>query len=686
MSTDPPSIIRTVDELNAAWLARALGSGPIASLAAEEIGTGQMSESHRISIAYEDPEQQVGPATIVLKLAAADAGSRATGVGLGIYAREIRFYEQLAPRIGGPLPTCALARYDELEGWFTLLLEDAADAEVGDQIAGCSVERARLAMDALARLHAPVLGDPTLAATDWLNQPSPVSQALVSQLLPAFLERYDGRIADEHRALCERFVSGLDAWLADRRAPLGLVHGDFRLDNLLFGRPGAPRPLTVLDWQTVGWGGAMTDAAYFLGGGLALEDRRREERGLFGGYHEELLAQGAETPPLEDCWEEYRRHSFGGVLMAIVASMLVERTQRGDEMFVTMLARHAQHALDLEAERLLPSSDTGAAPPLPPLRAAPEDEQRHAPGPEQLWNESWYFDAIAADGSLGLWVRIGLYPNLGRCWYTALICGARRPTIAVVDFAAPLPDEQGLRTQTDALRADHRCETPLERFTVELEAIGEAHEDPAALLRGEPGRPLPVALDLRWRTAGFPYAYRLTTRYEIPCTVTGTIRVGDETIELTQAVGQRDHSWGTRDWWSMDWLWSAGHLDDGTHLHAVELRLPGAPRLGAGYLQRPDGELIELARVAASEQLASDGLVTSARLSLAPPGLEVQVEPLAHAPLRLVAPDGRVSSFPRAICRIRCADGRTGLAWVEWNLNQTRQPRAGDRPGATAGF
>src|SRR4029077_20572793 len=542
MPGDPPSIVRTVDELGAGWLARALGSGPVASFGVEGIGTGQMSESHRISLIYADPERP-GPATIVLKLAASDAGSRATGVGLGIYAREVRFYEELAPHIGGPLPACTFARYDESKGWSPLVLEDAVAARAGDQLAGCSVEQARLAMNALARLHAPVLGDLALAATDWLNQPSPVSQALVSQLLPAFLERYDGRVAPEHRALCERFVSALDAWLADRRAPQGLVHGDFRLDNLLFAEPASAKPLTVVDWQTVGWGGAMTDAAYFLGGGLPLGDRRAGEGRLSGEYPEALLAPGAQPPALEDCWEEYRRHTLAGVLMAIVASMLVDRTERGDPMFLTKLARHGQHALDLQAEQLLAGAGAGAAA-LPPLRAAPEDERRHAPGPEQLWNESWYFDAIAKDGSLGAWVRIGLYPNLEKCWYTALICGPGRPTIAVVDFAAPLPGGEGLRTQTDALRAEHRCEAPLERFRVQLEAVGEAYDDPAAPLLGESGRPLPVALDLRWQTAGFPYAYRLTTRYEIPCAVAGTIRVGDEVLELTDAVGQRDHSWG----------------------------------------------------------------------------------------------------------------------------------------------
>jgi Phosphotransferase enzyme family len=678
MHEDSPKIIRTVVDLDPAWLAGVLGTGAIASFEVQEIGTGQMSESHRISVTYEGPEP-TGPATTVIKLAASDPTSRATGVGLGIYAREVRFYRELAPRIGGPLPACALALYDQTEGWFTLVLEDVAPASPGDQIAGCSVEQARLAMRELAALHAPVFGDRALAASDWLGQPAPVNQALVSQLLPGFLERYGERIDPEHRALCERFLASLDAWLADRRPPLGLVHGDFRLDNLLFGEPGSPRPLTVVDWQTVGWGPAMADAAYFLGGGLPVEDRRRHERELLDEYLQALATHGVEGLAREECWTEYRRHAFGGVLMAIVASMLVERTERGDEMFMTMLARHSQHALDLAADQLLPR----AAPARPaPARPSQDDEARHPPGPEELWNESWYFDAIAPDASIGAYVRIGLYPNLGICWYTAYVCRPGRPTIAVVDFAAPLPADRRLRTDTAALRAEHRCERPLERFHVVLDAVGEAYDDHAAPLRGEDGSPVDVALDLRWETTGVPYAYRLTTRYEIPCSVAGTIRLDEEVIELSAAVGQRDHSWGTRDWWSMDWVWSAGHLDDGTHLHAVELRLGNAPRIGVGYVQDSRAGVLELDRVAASERLGADGLITAARLSLDPPGLDIEIEPLAFGPLRLVARDGRVSNFPRAMCRIRCADGRFGLAWVEWNLNQTSAP---PRPGAPAG-
>jgi len=652
MVTTAP-VVREPSDLTPGWLAEILGS-EVGELDVERIGTGQMSQNYRV--AWGDGE------SVVLKLAAEDAGSRATGVGLGAYQREIRFYREVAPRIGEPLAACHAALYDDDEGWFTLVLEDVAPAHQGDQIAGCSVDEARLAMRELARIHAPVLGDPELAAADWLNQPSPLNQALLAQLLPGFLERYEDRVAPEHRELCERMAESLDGWIADRRPPLGLAHGDYRIDNMLFGEEGAPRPLTVVDWQTVSYGAAMMDASYFLGASLTVDDRRAHEEELLREYHSRLGELGAPGFGWDECWDGYRHQVFHGVVMAVAASMLVERTERGDDMFMTSLARHAQQAIDLDSAALLPEPGSGRP---PALRPDPADEGRHPPGPEQLWNESWYFDAVAEDGSVGAYVRLGLTPNLGGAWYTAFVCGPDRPTVAVVEFATDLPEGEAL----DTARASHRYTEPLERFEVAYDGPASAYSDPAMLLRQEEGEPVDLALDLAWETAGEPYAYRLATRYEIPCRVSGTIRVGKEELEL-RAVGQRDHSWGTRDWWAMDWVWSAGHLDDGTRFHAVELRIPDLPRMSVGYVQPPGGGVIELDEVEATEVVRDDGLIESAALKLAPGDLQMEVEPLAFGPLRLEAPDGRVSSFPRAMCRVCAADGREGLAWLEWNRNQ----------------
>jgi hypothetical protein len=652
-----PGLVRRPEELSGAWLTAVLGA-PVRDFSLARIGTGQMSESYRVALDWDGE-----PPSVVLKVAASDPTSRGTGVGLGIYEREIRFYQEVAPRLdGAALARCHAAVFDGGEGWFTLLLEDAGPAVQGDQIRGCTVDEARLAVAELARLHAPVLGDPELAVTPWLNQDSPLTQGLLAQLWPAFVERYGERVAPAHRAVCERFLESLDSWTAERGGPLGLVHGDYRLDNLLFGVAGSPRPFCVVDWQTVGWGPALTDAAYMLGGGLAVADRRAHEDELLRTYFDGLGDQDALS--WEQCREGYRRGCFAGVLMAVAASMLVERTERGDEMFMTLLARHCQQAIDLDALGLL--TEHGAGRPAP-LRPEPADEGRHAPGPEELWNESWYFDAASADGSLGAYVRLGLYPRLGVAWYTAYVVGPERPAVAVVDYAVPLPAGEGLAVATDALRADHACEDPLRRFRVTLDGAGEAYADPAAALRGERGAPVAVALDLVWETDGEPYSYRMTTRYEIPCRVSGTLRVGDEELTLS-GPGQRDHSWGPRDWWSMDWVWSAVHLEDGTRAHAVELRLPDLPRMGVGYVQS-GGALVELDSVTATESVGRDGLIESAVLALRPAGLELSVEPLAFGPLRLVAPDGRVSEFPRALCRVEAADGRTGVGWLEWNRN-----------------
>jgi hypothetical protein len=651
------ALLRTPDEINSDWLAATLDRDGVELLATERIGTGQMSQSHRVTFS----DSAEGDGSVVVKLASDDPTSRATGVGLGAYWREIAFYRNLAARIGGPLAACHLAEYDEAEGWFTLVLDDVSPATQGDQIRGCTVEEARLALLSLARVQAPVLGDLALGTADWLNLGNPLTQQLLTQLLPGFLERFGDRVAPEHAEVCERFVGSIDAWYADLRPPLGIVHGDYRLDNLLFG----DGTCTVVDWQTVSWGPALRDASYFLGSGLSVDDRRAHEEDLLREYHEALLAGGVKGLDWETCWEEYRRQVFLGLIMVIAPAALVVQTERGDDMFMASLERFAQQALDLESLDLLPAASAEKPPPLEP---GAEDEGRHSPGAEALWNESWYFDGVSDDGSLGVYLRLGRLPNQDLCLYTACVCGPGRDTVMLVDAAAPLPaqDDDAQRIDTETLRAEQHCEEPLRRFSVKVDGSGAAHADPAAPLRGEAGEPVAVALDLTWETDGVPYQWRQSTRYEIPCRVSGTVRVGDEEM-VSAGPGPRSPWGGPRDWWATDWMWSGLHFDDGRRLHAVGI--PTMPGYGIGYVQA-GGELAEIESVTMSEDIAPDGLVASARIETGPDGPVFDVEPIAYGPLLLEAPDGRVSHFVRAMCRIVDESGATGTGWIEWNRNQ----------------
>jgi aminoglycoside phosphotransferase (APT) family kinase protein len=165
------------------------------------------------------------------------------------------------------------------------------------------------------------------------------------------LDRYADTLAPEHQEVCRLFAAHLPAYLALRRGPRTASHGDFRLDNLLF-QPGHPRPV-VVDWQTAAWAAPSVDVAYFVGGCLSVEDRRACELDLLSGYHDALCRRGVRDYTLEQLRADARRDTFGGILMAIVAAMVVQRTERGDRMFLTSATRHAQHVLDADALALL---------------------------------------------------------------------------------------------------------------------------------------------------------------------------------------------------------------------------------------------------------------------------------------------------------------------------------------------
>lgn len=301
------------------------------------------------------------------------------------------------------------------------------------------------------------------------------------------------------------------------------------------------------------------------------------------------------------------------------------------------------------------------------------DEQRHAADGDPLWGESWYFDFAQPDGSLGGYVRLGLYPNLGRpgggtrtgvAWWWAYIAGEDRPLVAVRDHDVPLPT-QGLEVRTEGLWGELVCETPHEHWSIGMEAFGVALDDPTEAYRGERGERVAVGLDLEWEERGPVYPYALTSRYEQACHVTGELLIGDETIDI-DAVGERDHSWGVRDWWVLPWTWTAGQLDDGTAFHAAGTHLDGATVWKAGFVLPGAQPLEDIETFAATTELGGAGLPTSARFAIGSIG-EIDVAPVAFAPVQLTSDDGRSSRFPRALCRFTAADGRRGVGWTEWN-------------------
>lgn len=318
----------------------------------------------------------------------------------------------------------------------------------------------------------------------------------------------------------------------------------------------------------------------------------------------------------------------------------------------------------LAVTAVVPACDSGQMPELDP-----NDEQRHTPGAEPFWNESYYLDFFDAEGGLGGYVRVGLYPNLDAVWYWACLVGPDRRLVTVVDHDVPLPaKDDSLQLHHAALWADNVIEKPTEHMRVALEAHAVSLDDPADTYRGLRGDKVPLAMELDWETDRSAYRWPpIQDRYEIPCRVSGEIQLAEGTIEF-DGWGQRDHSWGVRDWWTMPWHWDAGRLDDGTRFHCSGGFGPGS-EIGFGYILPAGSDTFEdVTRVVVDADLGDEGIPLKGQVEMN--DLSLEVEPIAWSPVLLVAPDGRESRFPRAMARFTASDGRKGLGWVEWNQPQ----------------
>ena len=345
------------EEITPAWLGEALGL-PVLGTTCERVGTGLMAMNFRYRLELDGDAPEGAPTSVVAKLPADDDTSRATGFNLGSYEREVRFYDELAPSLAIRTPTCHLASYDAEAPDFTLLLEDLAPARQGDQIAGSTLEQAGVAMDEVAALHGPRWNDRSLETVPWLARPPErglLLQGLYQAFWPPFCATFAKYLTPEQLELGERYGAVVGAFIEGLPDPITVVHGDFRLENMMFATPEGGYPLAVVDWQTLALAFPGIDIAYFLGAGLLPEARREHERALLDRYRAGLARFGVSEWSADDVWEAYRLGAWHGVFMSVISPNLVAVTDRSEAMFAAMVTRHFTHVQDVDAAGVLPS-------------------------------------------------------------------------------------------------------------------------------------------------------------------------------------------------------------------------------------------------------------------------------------------------------------------------------------------
>ena len=211
---------------------------------------------------------------------------------LEMHRREYDFYRLAAGQAQVRTPRLYYGDCDARGTRFVLVLEDLGEMEQGDQAAGASREQAMAALRALARLHGSFWNGKTgrLAGLydllarrrrGWL-------QLAYALFLARTLARYGSLFTPEMRRLAEAYAPRVAEHVARVAAgPISLIHGDFRLDNLFFGREDGA-DAAVIDWQVSGWSAPLYDVAYFLGSsvhdGIAAGNRARRAGAVRGNH------------------------------------------------------------------------------------------------------------------------------------------------------------------------------------------------------------------------------------------------------------------------------------------------------------------------------------------------------------------------------------------------------------------
>jgi hypothetical protein len=378
MSTPAADIPRTAEELTPAWLGQALGHA-IAGCEQQMLGAGQgfMGEILRLRLEHDGPAL---PATLIAKLP--HPSNRTMGELLGVYEREIMFFRSFADDAPVRLPAHYFSDFDRdkgsesqekilrtldrmplfLSSWigrigmkiaagkqrrYVLLIEDLGELASADQLAGLDVAGCCRVLRALAPLHRRYWRSPLLQGHFWLipldadarlrHARYRQSQAAFAATMGAELNGTLNWLALHGETLTRRFVA---------EAPETLIHGDMRLDNVMFDRDGC----AFIDWQMVRRAPGAHDVAYFLSGALSESASWDDEREALAAYHEALAI---DDYPLDTLIRDYQRALLLNLANLASAGEVDLANERGNAMMSAWMRRLAARARNVDPATLL---------------------------------------------------------------------------------------------------------------------------------------------------------------------------------------------------------------------------------------------------------------------------------------------------------------------------------------------
>ena len=320
-------------------------------------GTGMMAELATLNLTY-GGDQGAAPATLVAKFSSQNLINREISMSYKLYEREARFFQDIAPHSPTSTPMVYFVGFKGDQ--FLILMEDLSDYQVGSQVVGADLSQTELAIDELVKLHAPFWGQVT--ELDWVPHISGSYHAdnmvqFSAIGAPATIERFSDYLTPDYAQYLPEFLAALPSLQAlMNQSPVTLCHGDFRMENLLYGTSIAHDPVMVIDWQGPLRASGMNDVALFLGQSTQTAVRQQHEQGLIQRYVAGLQAMGIQGLEVDAAFESYRLSVlYNWVYATVVAGTLDVSNPTAYAWMAQMIARQSAASDDLGAYDLLRS-------------------------------------------------------------------------------------------------------------------------------------------------------------------------------------------------------------------------------------------------------------------------------------------------------------------------------------------
>lgn len=348
------------ERLTAEWLTRILRSAgrltddqEIRELSVQSIGdgVGMVGRVVRVELGYQD-HGLLAPSSLVVKFAHEIEANRAIGMGLRVYEREVTFYNQIAGSVEVPKPACYFAAVEKATGESVVVLEDMRGYRNGDQLAGVGLAEAKQVIDAVTPLHAAYWGN---TGHEFLQDAMRVDSTWTEPYMRIVEGSWRNCIAQFGYCIPAEVKESLAGYVGGLRRLHGLmgeraqtlVHGDPRMDNLMFNNGDDGPPVVLLDWQTLMITNPLHDLVLMLSMSATTEARRSMEDELVRYYHSKVVKLGVTGYSLEQCYDDYDLAVLYMMSVALIMGGAFDpANERGRRLAEEVLRRSCASVLD----------------------------------------------------------------------------------------------------------------------------------------------------------------------------------------------------------------------------------------------------------------------------------------------------------------------------------------------------